>query len=50
MMRCLLVSRRPVPALLEVAQIALGQRILDVATGTGAAARAAERVVGLQGR
>ena len=31
-----------IPALLHAAQIAEGQRILDVATGTGAAARAAK--------
>lgn len=38
-----------IPALLHAAQIAEGQRILDVATGTGAAARAAKDSVGPTG-
>jgi ubiquinone/menaquinone biosynthesis C-methylase UbiE len=37
------------PLLLEAAQISPGHRVLDVATGTGAAARAAEKVVGPTG-
>lgn len=38
-----------IPALLDAARIAEGQRILDVATGTGAAARAAKESVGPTG-
>jgi ubiquinone/menaquinone biosynthesis C-methylase UbiE len=44
------VTQAFIPARLEAAQIAPGQRILDVATGTDAAARAAEQVVGRQGQ
>jgi ubiquinone/menaquinone biosynthesis C-methylase UbiE len=38
-----------IPALLDAARIAAGQRILDVATGTGAAARAARDRTGPNG-
>lgn len=38
-----------IPALLKAARIAAGQRILDVATGTGAAARAARDLAGSGG-
>ena len=38
-----------IPALLDSAHLASGQTILDVATGTGAAARAAVHVVGPKG-
>ena len=38
-----------IPALLDAAQIAAGHRVLDVATGTGAAAREAAKVVGPTG-
>ena len=44
------VTQAFIPALLETAQIASGQRSLGVATGTGDAARAAEQVVGRQGQ
>jgi ubiquinone/menaquinone biosynthesis C-methylase UbiE len=37
------------PALLDAARIATGHRVLDVATGTGAAARAAAELVGPTG-
>ena len=43
------VTQAFVPVLLEAAQIAPGQRILDVATGTGAAAIAAKNLVGPSG-
>jgi ubiquinone/menaquinone biosynthesis C-methylase UbiE len=39
-----------IPALLEAARMAPGQRILDVATGTGLAARAARDMVGPGGK
>jgi ubiquinone/menaquinone biosynthesis C-methylase UbiE len=38
-----------IPSLLEAAQIAAGHRVLDVATGTGAAAQAVAGLVGLSG-
>ena len=38
-----------IPALIAAAHIAPGQRVLDVATGTGAAARAAADIVGSSG-
>ena len=38
-----------IPALFDAAQIASGHRVLDVATGTGAAAQAAANVVGPTG-
>jgi ubiquinone/menaquinone biosynthesis C-methylase UbiE len=44
------VTRAFIPALLEAAQIAAGQRVLDVATGTGAAAQAAAELVGPGGQ
>lgn len=44
------VSRDFVPTLLRVARVAPGQRVLDIATGTGAAAEAAAAVVGPSGR
>ena len=40
------VTQAFIPPLLDAAQIAAGQRILDVATGTGVAARAARDLVG----
>jgi len=43
------VTEAFIPALLDAAQIAEGQSILDVATGTGAAARAARDRVGPSG-
>ena len=43
------VTRSFMPALLEAARIATGHRLLDVATGTGAAARAAAELVGPAG-
>jgi ubiquinone/menaquinone biosynthesis C-methylase UbiE len=43
------VTRAFIPALLDAAQVAAGHRVLDVATGTGAAARAAAEVVGPAG-
>jgi ubiquinone/menaquinone biosynthesis C-methylase UbiE len=44
------VSREFVPTLLRAARVAPGQRVLDIATGTGAAAEAAAAVVGPSGR
>ena len=43
------VTRSFIPALLEAAQISAGHRVLDVATGTGAAAQAAAERVGPSG-
>jgi ubiquinone/menaquinone biosynthesis C-methylase UbiE len=43
------VTQAFISPLLDAAQIAAGQRILDVATGTGAAARAARNLVGPDG-
>src|SRR5215831_5685772 len=42
-------SREFVPTLLRLARLAPGQRVLDVATGTGIAAEAASEVVGPTG-
>jgi ubiquinone/menaquinone biosynthesis C-methylase UbiE len=44
------VTRSILPALLAAAQIAPGHRVLDVATGTGAAAEAVARLVGPSGQ
>ena len=44
------VTRSFIPALLEAAEIAAGHRVLDVATGTGAAAHAAAVLVGSRGQ
>ena len=44
------VTRAFIPAVLEAAQIAAGHRVLDVATGTGAAAHAAAELVGSRGQ
>ncbi len=43
-------SRRWIPALLAAARVARGQRVLDVATGTGEAVVMAATVVGAPGR
>jgi ubiquinone/menaquinone biosynthesis C-methylase UbiE len=43
------VTRAMMPALLQAAQISAGHRVLDIATGTGAAAQAAVRLVGSTG-
>lgn len=43
------VTQSFLPALLRAARIAFGQRVLDVATGTGAAARAVVDLVGPSG-
>ncbi len=43
------VTQAFIPALLDAARIAPGHRILDVATGTGAAAKAARDLVGAGG-
>ena len=43
------VTKAFIPALLEAARITAGHRVLDVATGTGAAARAAAELVGPTG-
>ena len=43
------VTQSFMPALLGAAQIAVGHRVLDVATGTGAAAKAAAGLVGPSG-
>jgi ubiquinone/menaquinone biosynthesis C-methylase UbiE len=43
------MTRRIVPALLHAARLAPGQRVLDIATGTGLAADAAAEAVGLTG-
>jgi ubiquinone/menaquinone biosynthesis C-methylase UbiE len=43
------VSRDFVPGLLRAARLAPGQRVLDIATGTGAAAEAAAAIVGPSG-
>jgi ubiquinone/menaquinone biosynthesis C-methylase UbiE len=43
------VTQAFIPALIEAAQTAAGQRVLDVATGTGLAARAARDMVGPSG-
>ena len=43
------VTRAFIPALMQAAQIASGHRVLDVATGTGAAAQAATELVGPSG-
>jgi ubiquinone/menaquinone biosynthesis C-methylase UbiE len=43
------VSPTFIPTLLRAAHLKLGQRVLDVATGTGIAAEAAARVVGQSG-
>jgi len=42
-------SREFVPTLLRLARLTPGQRVLDVATGTGIAAEAASEVVGPTG-
>jgi ubiquinone/menaquinone biosynthesis C-methylase UbiE len=44
------VSREFVPSLLWAAGVAAGQRVLDIATGTGAAAEAAAAIVGPSGQ
>lgn len=44
------VSREFVPTLLRAARVAPGQRLLDIATGTGAAAEAAAVMVGPSGQ
>jgi ubiquinone/menaquinone biosynthesis C-methylase UbiE len=44
------VTRSYLPALLQAARLQPGQRVLDVATGTGAAAEAAAAIVGPSGR
>lgn len=44
------VTETFIPVLLDAAQIAAGQSILDVATGTGAAARAARDLAGPSGQ
>src|SRR5215217_3631835 len=44
------MTRRIVPALLGAARLAPGQRVLDIATGTGLAAEAAADAVGPTGR
>jgi ubiquinone/menaquinone biosynthesis C-methylase UbiE len=44
------VSAEFIPALLRAAGVATGQRVLDIATGTGIAARAAAAVVGPSGQ
>jgi ubiquinone/menaquinone biosynthesis C-methylase UbiE len=43
------ITRSFIPALLEAARIDAGHRVLDVATGTGAAAEAAAKLVGPAG-
>ena len=43
-------TRLFIPALLRAGQIAPGQKVLDVATGTGAAALAAADLVGRRAR
>ncbi len=43
------VTKAFIPSLLEAARISTSQRVLDVATGTGAAARAAAELVGPNG-
>src|SRR4029077_7664259 len=43
------VTKAFIPALFEAARIAAGHRVLDVETGTGAAARAAAELVGPTG-
>ena len=43
------MMRRVVPALLRVARLASGQRVLDIAAGTGLAAEAALSEVGSTG-
>jgi ubiquinone/menaquinone biosynthesis C-methylase UbiE len=43
------VTQAFIPTLLYAAQIFEGQRVLDVATGTGAAAKAAKDIVGPKG-
>jgi ubiquinone/menaquinone biosynthesis C-methylase UbiE len=43
------VTRSFIPALLKAAQIDVGHRVLDIATGTGAAAQAAAEIVGPSG-
>jgi ubiquinone/menaquinone biosynthesis C-methylase UbiE len=43
------VSPKFIPALLLVANLGAGQRVLDVATGTGVAAQAAAEIVGSSG-
>lgn len=43
------VTRSFIPALLQAAKISEGHRVLDVATGTGAAAQAASELVGPSG-
>src|SRR3954452_17494121 len=43
------VSREFIPALLRAARLSPGQRVLDVATGTGVAAEAAVQAVGPSG-
>ena len=40
------VSREFIPALLRAARLAAGQRVLDVATGTGLAVEASVEAVG----
>src|ERR1700722_769032 len=44
------VSSTFVPTLLRIANLGVGQRVLDVATGTGVAAEAASAIVGPSGR
>ena len=43
------VSREFIPALLRAARLAPGQRVLDVATGTGIAAQASVEAIGPSG-
>ena len=43
------VTRSFIPALLRAARITAGHRVLDVATGTGAAAEAVAKIVGPAG-
>src|SRR4051812_16443625 len=44
-----LMTRQLIAPLLRAARIASGQRVLDIATGTGIAAEAAAEAVGLNG-
>ena len=44
------VSPKFIPTLLRAAKLAAGQRVLDVATGSGHAAQAACEIVGPSGR
>ena len=45
-----LMTLRYIPPLLRAASIAPGQRVLDIATGTGNAAEAAATAIGPSGR